>query len=118
VLNQLRAKSDWNDKNVLEKGFTLVELLVVIVILGILAAVVVFAVGGLGDKGKEEACRTDLATLRTAEEAHFSQHDTYASEADLKTKNFIVDVSPHYNISGVSASGYTLDVQDTDCPAP
>ncbi|MEJ7765954.1 MAG: type II secretion system protein, partial [Acidimicrobiales bacterium] len=46
-----------------QAGFTLVELLVVIVILGILSAVVVFAVRGSGDKGKEAAVATDARTI-------------------------------------------------------
>ena len=37
------------------KGFTLVELLIVIVILGILATVTVFAVRGITDQGKASA---------------------------------------------------------------
>jgi prepilin-type N-terminal cleavage/methylation domain-containing protein len=61
-----------------EKGFTLIELLVVIVILGILAAVVVFAVGGLNDKGESSACKIDTRTLRTAEEAYFAKFSVYA----------------------------------------
>ncbi len=35
-----------------DEGFTLIELLVVIVILGVLAAVVVFSVGGITDTGQ------------------------------------------------------------------
>jgi prepilin-type N-terminal cleavage/methylation domain-containing protein len=56
-----------------EGGFTLIELLVVIIILGILAAVVVFAVGGVGDKGQTASCKIDTRTLRTAEEAYAAQ---------------------------------------------
>ncbi len=56
-----------------ESGFTLVELLVVIAILGILSAVVVFAVGGIKDKGQTSACKIDTQTLQTAEEAFFAQ---------------------------------------------
>jgi prepilin-type N-terminal cleavage/methylation domain-containing protein len=51
-----------------DKGFTLVELLIVIVILGILATVTVFAVRGITDQGKQSACQADLKTLETATE--------------------------------------------------
>ena len=55
-----------------EGGFTLIELLIVIVILGVLAAVVVFAVGGITDKGKASACKSDLKTVETAQEAYYA----------------------------------------------
>ena len=56
------------------KGFTLIELLIVIVILGILAAVTVFAVRGITDKGKSSACGSDKVTLQTAVESYFAQY--------------------------------------------
>ena len=46
MLQQLREAR----KN--ESGFTLIELLIVIVILGVLAAIVVFSVQGITDRGK------------------------------------------------------------------
>lgn len=49
-----------------EGGFTLLEILIVIVVLGILAAVVVFALGGITSKGGVAACRADGATLASA----------------------------------------------------
>jgi len=60
-----------------QSGFTLVELLVVIVILGILSAVVVFAVRGAGDKGQKAAEQTDERTIRTALEVYCAQKGTY-----------------------------------------
>ena len=57
-----------------DKGFTLVELLIVIVILGILATVTVFAVRGITDQGKTSTCKADSKTLQTGYEAYIAQY--------------------------------------------
>jgi general secretion pathway protein G len=59
-----------------QRGFTLVELLVVILILGVLAAVVVFSVGGISTQGKKAACVTEVREVRTAIEAFKAQSAT------------------------------------------
>lgn len=56
-----------------DAGFTLIELLIVIVILGILAAIVVFSVRGITDKGDVAACKTSVETIDTAFEAKVAQ---------------------------------------------
>jgi len=58
-------------------GFTLIELLVVITILGILSAVVVFAVRGSTDKGQDAAVATDERTIRTALEVFCAKNGHY-----------------------------------------
>ena len=60
-----------------EGGFTLVELLVVIVILGVLAGVVVFAVGGITNNSTKSACAASMATVQTAEDTYFAQNNVY-----------------------------------------
>ncbi|MGB7652038.1 MAG: prepilin-type N-terminal cleavage/methylation domain-containing protein [Acidimicrobiales bacterium] len=47
-------------------GFTLIEILIVIVVLGILAAVVIFALGGFTSKSAIGACQADGATVAEA----------------------------------------------------
>ena len=87
-----------------DSGFTLVELLVVIVILGILSAVVVFAVRGAGDQGAAASYATDAKTIRTAQEAFCAQHGRYATGAELADKGFLAE-PPQYHETSPASGG-------------
>jgi general secretion pathway protein G len=58
-------------------GFTLIELMIVIVILGVLAGIVIFSVGGITDTGNQAACKTDLKTVSVAVEAYRAKNGAY-----------------------------------------
>jgi len=59
------------------KGFTLVELLLVVSILGILAALVLPSFQGNVVQAKESAAKSNLATIRTQIELYRMQHNGY-----------------------------------------
>jgi prepilin-type N-terminal cleavage/methylation domain-containing protein len=82
-----------------EEGFTLVELLVVIVILGILAAIVVFAVGGITERGTTAACAADKRTLETASEARFAKEGAYALQGVLKSEGYLRSESAKWTLT-------------------
>lgn len=89
-----------------EGGFTLVELLVVVVILGILAAIVVFAVGNMVDNSETKSTSADKTTLETAEEAYYANANTgsYATEAELVTANLLKSNSSKNDICRSTAA--------------
>jgi prepilin-type N-terminal cleavage/methylation domain-containing protein len=91
-----------------EGGFTLVELLVVIVIIGILAAVAVFAVAGIADKGQTASCSADRRAVQTAVEAYRAQQANPSAAASIPTEaqlvpNFLAELSTLHNVSATGA---------------
>jgi type IV pilus assembly protein PilA len=57
-----------------ESGFTLVELLVVILIIGLLAAIAIPAFLSQTGKANDSAAKTQVGTLQTGEEAYAIEH--------------------------------------------
>jgi len=69
------------EQTVFERGFSLVELLIVIVILGILAGIVVFAVGNMTSNAKATGCDAEKTTIRTALETYKANTGVYPTAA-------------------------------------
>ncbi len=109
-----------------DKGFTLVELLIVIVILGILATVTVFAVRGITEKGEENACQTDKATFETATEAWYALDTSqkmddgafgivgngHPSETDLVGTELIREESTKVDVTLASGGTFATVIPD------
>ena len=87
-----------------DEGFTLIELLIVIVILGILATVVVFAVGGITNRGKSSACDADRSTLEVAIEAYNAQYGSYPTDQSQLVPSFMRSESDKFDLSGTNGA--------------
>ncbi len=63
--------------NHFQRGFTIVELLIVIVVIAILAAIVIVAYNGIQDKARFAQKRSDIENLQKLVELYYAQNGSY-----------------------------------------
>lgn len=61
-------------------GFTLIDVMIVVVLIGILAAIVIPIVSGHLDRAKETAATATQAMVRRALDLYFQQHNTWPAQ--------------------------------------
>ena len=89
-----------------DKGFTLVELLIVIAILGVLATITVLSVRGISNNSQASACRADAKVYQLAIESYAAQNNgTLPTEAQLLSSGRIRNTSSRVDVA--TAAGGT-----------
>lgn len=88
----------------MKKGFTIVELLIVIVVIGILAAIVVVAYNGISDQARKTSIKSDLANAAKSLQIYAAIESSYpvngtqlfgGQEPPLKKLSFSTNPDPY-----------------------
>jgi len=99
-----------------DEGFTLIELMIVIAIIGILAAIAIPQFSAYRTRSFNSAAQADLRNATTAQEAYFVDNQSYTStEATLAgaTYGFFTSGNVVFDISAVTTNTYTMSAYHT-----
>jgi prepilin-type N-terminal cleavage/methylation domain-containing protein len=80
----------------MRKGFTLIELIIVIIIVGILASIGLTQYTKVVEKGRASEARLILGSLRTAEVAEYMENGAYVTLSSLGVEAPAACATTHY----------------------
>ena len=85
-----------------DKGFTLIELIVVIAVLGVLATLIIPKVVGVKSEAETKAMEANEKIIRNALERYYLDHEKYPEELEDLVEEGYLDEIPddfekHYN---------------------
>lgn len=97
-------------KRIATRGFTIVELLTVIVIIGILAGIAVPKYLSMKERAHMAEEISDLRNTTTAQESYFHDHNVYASNSTLLYPSFQPTAGNTLTIFEATTSGWSAKI--------
>lgn len=92
-----------------QKGFTIVELLIVIVVIGILAALVLNTFSGVQRRARDTERQTDINSVATQLEVYYNDNGKYPTVANITTDTWVQAELKGIDINALRAPGATAN---------
>ncbi len=98
------------NKGITRQGFTIVELLIVVVVIGILAAITIVAYNGITKKAKTASAQSAASTLQTKVEAYYAENGVYPKTTGALTS---AASTASYFVTSITFAYSTLSIAPT-----
>lgn len=106
-----------------EEGFTLIELMIVIAVIGVLAAIAVPKMSGVTGKAKVAQVKADFKAVQSALEMYYAEHQAYPDDestltglTDYMSGDLVTKIKDDYTYksTGANHQSYNLTYKTGD----
>lgn len=100
-----------------DKGFTLIELIVVIAVLGVLATLIIPRVVGVKSKAETAAMEANEKIIRNALERYYLDHEKYPDELEDLEGGYLDEIPADFkgdDVYELEGDGYSLTPNNTE----